>query len=127
MSTDNKTHYLTFFPSAYLRSADLENAPETVAVKIAGLNVEDVTNNDGKIEQLPVLHFTGTEKGLILNRTNADQVAGLHGPNVEDWAGKRIGLFIMRGVKAFGGIHDVIRVRPSVPAEPAPKPTAEAE
>tara|TARA_R110000787_G_scaffold143470_2_gene257092 strand:+ start:533 stop:922 length:390 start_codon:yes stop_codon:yes gene_type:complete len=124
--TNSNTHYLTFFPSAYLRAADLENAPDTVGVVIAGLSVEAVTNNDGKEERLPVLHFNGTEKGLILNRTNADTVAGLHGPNVEAWTGKRIGLFIQRGVKAFGGIHDVIRIRNTVPAAPAHTPEKDA-
>ncbi len=51
------------FPSNYLKAADLNN--RTVKVK----------------------------KGLVLNKTNAVEIAATHGDQMENWTGKEIELF----------------------------------
>jgi len=109
-------NYQKFFPSKYLNSADLDGQGD-VPVTIRELREEEVQNPEGGTEQKPVLRFEGAEKGLILNRTNADTVAELHGPNVEGWTGKRIVLFIEKDVHAFGKRWDVIRIRNRLPAD----------
>ena len=53
------------FPSKNLKADDLQG--QEVSVTISGVEMEDVSG-DG--EQKPVLHFTGKEKGMVLNRTN---------------------------------------------------------
>ena len=40
---------------------------------------------------------------------------------VEDFIAKKIQLFILKNYKAFGNIHDVIRVRPFAPKLTKPK------
>ena len=39
----------------------------------------------------------------------------LRSPYIEDWAGKQIAVYVEKGLKAFGGVHDVLRVRPVAP------------
>ena len=106
------------FPSRYLKAPDLnsENVIGTVS-RFAVETVRDVQS--GKDEEQAVVHFEEIEKGLILNRTNAESIAALHGRETEVWLGKRITLFVQYGVQAFGQTWDVIRVRDSVP--PVPK------
>ena len=77
------------FPSSYVRASDL--GTRRVAVTISHLKMEDV-GGDG--EQKPVLYFKGTEKGLVLNKTNANSVVEIAGTDdYSQWAGVRIALY----------------------------------
>ena len=40
-----------------------------------------------------VLYFQGMKKGMICNRTNADRIAHLYGPDNDDWIGREIVLY----------------------------------
>jgi hypothetical protein len=112
------------FPSKYLKAIDLET--EEAMATLSNFVVEPVRDvQSGKDEDQPVVHFDEFEKGLILNRTNAESIAALHGRDTEAWAGKRITLFVQRGVHAFNQTWDVIRVRNAVP--PAPKELEEED
>ena len=90
------------FPSRYLKAADLDGDEVFTA---ESLNQEEL-GDDTK----PVLYFEEMEKGLVLNRTNANTIASLYGQDTEDWVGKRITLFAtevdFRGQQALA-----IRVR----------------
>jgi hypothetical protein len=102
------------FPSRYLKAADLNT--EEVKATISRLVVEPIRDvQSGKDEDQPVVHFEEFEKGLILNRTNAESIAALHRSDTDAWVGKRITLYVQRGVHAFNQVWDVIRVRNSVP------------
>lgn len=74
------------FPSNYLRAADLKNS--TVKVTMSHVSMEDI-GDDHK----PVLYFSGKTKGLVLNKTNANTIAGMHSPETDNWAGKMIAIF----------------------------------
>ncbi len=41
----------------------------------------------------PVLFFNGVEKGLVLNRTNAQMIAGFFGTETTSWNGKQVELY----------------------------------
>ena len=107
-------NYQKFFPSKYINAVDLDGQDD-VLVTIRALSEEEVQNSDGGTEKKPVLRFENTAKGLILNRTNAETIAGLYGANIEHWAGKQILLFVERDVHAFGKKWDVIRIRGRIP------------
>jgi hypothetical protein len=95
------------FPSRYLKAADLSGpTPLTIEAMI----VEDVRTKGGK-EPKPVLYFRErTDKALILNKTNVEVIAALHGGETDDWAGKVIVLVKARA--PFGNkIVDAIRVQ----------------
>ena len=92
-----------FYPSKWLKAADLGDRDVTVVIK--GLREEEV-GDDLK----PVLFFEGTDKGLVLNKTNFETIAHLHGKNSDGWGGARIELFATP-VTFQGKTTDAIRVR----------------
>lgn len=66
-------------------------------------------------EQKWVVSFRGKKRRLILNPPVARQIAALHGDEMLGWPGKRVTLYVERGLRAFGRQWDVIRVRPTIP------------
>lgn len=100
------------FPSKYLKASDVAEADLVVTIK--GIDQETMKNQEGKEEKKPVLFFKEVQKGIVLNQTNAKQIAKLHGPDVDQWTGKKIALFSME-VDAFGETKDAIRIRSKVP------------
>jgi hypothetical protein len=108
----------TAFPSKYLKGAEMEG--DTVYT-IDSVTIENVGSSD-KPEAKPVVMFRETEKGLVLNKTNANTIAGLYGPDTDGWAGKPITLFATE-VDFQGQQTLAIRVRmkrpqPSTPSHP---------
>ena len=74
------------FPSKYLKAADLQDRQ----VKVLMSRVETETIGD---DDRPVLYFQGKEKGLVLNKTNANSISAVYGDDTEDWRGGEIVLF----------------------------------
>ena len=105
------------YPSKYVKAADLEGR----TVTIDKLVIEDMQNHNGDKERKPVLYFRKATKGLVLNATNARTIAALYGDESNDWPGKRISIYPTR-VKAFGAVHDTVRVKEEIPAQPKPQP-----
>lgn len=103
------------FPSKYVKAYDLDGRDITVTIKRVAL---EEMGKPPDVERKPVIYFEGAQKGLIMNKTIAVAIAHLHGPEMDAWTGKRIALYPTR-VKAFGAIHDVVRVRDYVPQPPA--------
>ena len=92
------------YKSSYLRAADVEE-PLTVTVKSASLE-EIGEDKDEKI----VVMFKELDRGLILNRTNADYISMIcQSEDTEDWPGTRLGLFV-QPVSFKGKLVDSIRV-----------------
>ncbi len=75
------------FPSKYLQAADVEGQAYTLTVD--RLMQEDVA--DG--EQKWIIYFREAQKGLVLNRTNANTLEWLYGSDTDSWLGKQIVLF----------------------------------
>jgi hypothetical protein len=74
------------FPSDYLKAADLDG--RNVKVSMSHVEMKDI-GGDHK----PILFFIGKEKGLVLNKTNANNIALAYGDDTDDWNGKEIVLF----------------------------------
>ena len=89
------THFRELFSQAkeekYLAAWMLKD--KDVTVEIESIGVEEVTGDGGRKEMLPVLHFKGADKGMVLNRTNAKMIGKLHGKETEKWVGKKITLY----------------------------------
>lgn len=105
------------FPSNYLKAADLQN--REVPVTISRVVMEDIGQSDHK----PVLYFEGKDKGIVLNKTNATNIALAYGDETDLWAGKQIVLFTA-WVDFQGRSVEAIRVRPGnvqpTPTQPMP-------
>jgi hypothetical protein len=74
------------FPSTYLKAADLNG--RTAKVVMESIRMEDIGS-----EQKPILYFQGKEKGLVLNKTNANNIAYAYGEETDTWAGRPLELF----------------------------------
>lgn len=116
------------FPSRYLRADDIDGDTPVI---IKELVFDKMKDEDGKEEEKPVLLFKGVEKGLVLNKTNAQRIEEQHGSETDDWMGKRISL-TTESVTAFGKTQWAIRVKPERPAtgkgiKPVVQPETESE
>lgn len=74
------------FPSKYLKASDLQG--RQVTVKMDRAEYETI-GDDRKL----ILYFQGKEKGMVLNKTNANNIGFIYGPNTDDWHGAEITLF----------------------------------
>lgn len=94
-----------------LKAADLRGRAHLL--KIA--ETELVKFNDGaKI----VLHFHGKEKGLVLNKTNAEMISAKFGEDWTNWDGCEIEVYPDK-TQFNGELVDCIRVRIPVPVASA--------
>jgi hypothetical protein len=84
---------------------------------MSGVKVEEVGD-----DKKPVLYFSGTDKGLVLNVTNANSIKELYGPETNDWRGRAITLYVAK-VEYQGKRMDGIRVDPPDTAQ-GPRPVA---
>lgn len=74
------------FPSEFLKAADLNG--RNVKVVMDRVEMRDI-GGDHK----PILFFQGKEKGMVLNKTNANNITSMFGDDTDDWNGKEIVLF----------------------------------
>jgi len=94
------------FPSKYLKAADL---PEGGVVVTMGQVIREEIE-PGK--PMYVLHFQGKDRGLVLNKTNANMIGHIFGGQTEGWKGHQITL-VKEPVSFQGKIVDAIRVKPA--------------
>jgi len=97
------------FPSNYLRAADLDG--DTI------VTIQRITQEDFNGEQKPILLLQDS-KGLVLNKTNSNTIAQLHGDEIDGWSDKRITLFPTT-VPFRGDLVPAIRVKNEVPSNSA--------
>lgn len=98
------------FPSDYLKAADLDGKPGLFTM--SHVEMKDI-GGDHK----PCLYFKEVERGLILNKTNANNIAAAYGDDTDAWRDQKIVLFEAM-VDFQGKTVPAIRVR-------MPKPQAQ--
>ena len=101
------------FPRKYINAADLGGRDLTLTIRF--IQMEDLSSGETK----PVMYFNGTEKGMVLNRTNANTISGLHGLEMDHWSGKQVTIFATQ-VDFRGDQVPAIRVRMNSASSPAP-------
>jgi hypothetical protein len=112
------------FPSEYLKAADLQG--RNISVTISHVEMRDV-GDDNK----PVLFFQGKDKGVVLNKTNANNIAIAYGDDTEEWVGKEVVLyeamvdFQGRSVAAIRIRPPAIKDRPRVASKAAGSPKSQ--
>lgn len=107
-------HIDSAFPSKYLKASDLQG--HNVTVKMGRVEQEKI-GDDMKL----ILYFQGKEKGVVLNKTNANNVAAIYGGETEDWYGKEITL-VEAMVDFQGKSVPAIRMRAPPRNTPARQP-----
>jgi len=100
------------FPSKYLKAADLDGKNHSAVIR--DVVMEEMSQDDG---EKPVLYFENSERGLVLNKTNANSVKEIHGPDTDDWRGKSVTLYTVK-VQYGAKMVDGIRIQPVDPKDP---------
>lgn len=89
--------------SDYVKAADLQG--RTATVTIASVSIEEI----GK-DRKPVVYFRGKEKGMVLNKTNANTISALYGDETDNWVNQPVTLYVA-WVDFQGKSVEAIRVR----------------
>lgn len=111
-------NYRTAFGS-FLKFDDLQG--KAARLTIEEVRTEEINGDHGKEKKL-VARFVGKDKGLVLNRTNADSIAEIAGSeDTDDWHGVQVVLYPDK-TKFGGKTVDCIRVRAPQAAKPKPAP-----
>jgi hypothetical protein len=113
------------FPSKYIKAADIPSG-KFVKLRIDRAESENV-GGDQNPEDKPVLYFIGKDKGMVLNRTNANTIIDVYGDDTDTWHGRYVEVYQTQ-VAFQGKMVDSLRIRVDkawgrempVPA-PAPK------
>jgi hypothetical protein len=126
--------YRKAFPSEFLKTSDLQGENGnygTVVLTINAADVEDVGQNG---ERKLVLHFAESGQKLVLNRTNADELALMYGNDTDSWIGQPVLLWVDPHVRFGNKITPGLRVAnpgapqgshaPQQPQAPAAQPSA---
>ena len=105
------------FPSNYLKASDLGDSQPVVTIDRG--EIEGIGRNK---EMKPVLYFRGKEKGVVLNKTNANKIAQLLGSrDTDSWRGAQIRLYATE--TEFGGeTVECIRVKGAGNGQPVQAP-----
>lgn len=107
-----KTHYRKLQNTNYLGSWDLadENGNfKNRILTIKEVKKEMVHDGRGGQEDCVTVYFHES-KPMIMNSTNLKNIdKSFSTPIIEDWIGKKIEISVQK-VKAFGEIHDALRV-----------------
>ena len=115
-------------PSNTLKAADFEGGEWELT--IAGYEVREFDQTDQKTgetykQRKPVFSFHETEKTLVCNKTNRNEIATVYGDEMDDWIGKKIIAFgkkVEFGNKMVDGIRvRVERPKKSPPGKPQPR------
>jgi hypothetical protein len=97
------------FPSAYLKSSDLGG--REIRVTMARVDREEI-GSDKKL----VLYFKGKDKGMVLNKTNANTIGDAYGDDTSDWFDQPLILFSIR-TEYQGKPVDGLRCRVPTPKD----------
>lgn len=111
------THVEQLADRDYLGGYSLYGIPHLDAT-IKEVKREEVPDQNGKKSPCVVAYFEGNIKPMILNSTNRKKITALLAtPEIEKWTGTKIRI-VTEKVKAFGSIHDALRVANELPSLP---------
>lgn len=79
------------YQSPWLSAVDLRG--QRVTVTIAGVDVRTFKQRDGTAPPKVVVRFHGKEKQLVLNQTQARELAALFGDEIDAWPGHAIAMW----------------------------------
>lgn len=111
----NYVHYQEYFKT-FLGGWSFENGDKTLTIKRIGEEEMYDAETGGKKKGL-VMYFDELDLPMVLNVTNCEAIADVTGTDkIAEWVGHKIIVGTSR-IKAFGKMHDAIRVRNEKPDE----------
>lgn len=107
------------FPSKYLKATDFKDDDgdfQEFRWTIAGVEFEEIKGDDGETKEMPIIYFKKQDKGIVLNKTNAERLATVYGEETDDWTGYPVIAYVEQ-VTFQGRKVDGIRLRVPPKAE----------
>lgn len=112
---NTKTPYEVYYKT-FLGGWSFQGGDKTLTIKSIGKQEMYDMETGGQKTGITLM-FEEEELPMVMNITNASTIAEVLGTNiVEDWIGRKIIVGTSR-IKAFGKMHDAIRVRNQKPDE----------
>lgn len=110
------------FPSKYLKASDFDETGSVLTIE----RIKEESIGAGKdADEKWVLYFEENDKGLVLNKTNTNIIAGMYGDDTDDWIGKLVTLYATE--TSFQGEQvECIRIKKKPPKPSARKPAPAA-
>lgn len=97
-------------PGRYLKGAEIKAAGKPIPLTISRIEPRhEMKGKNGESESKPCLFFEETDKGCVLNKTNAAAIAGVLGRDPRKWIKKRVILRYETG-RYFGELRTPIRI-----------------
>jgi len=93
----------TVFPTKYVKAQDV-NGQVLVTIRSA---VMEQLGDEYKL----VVYFEGHDKGMVLNKTNANNLSNLYGPESDGWIGKSM-MLVSTFVDFQGQSTPALRLHP---------------
>lgn len=82
--------YRTMFKGEHISAAEFAGKTPTLTIEqVALVQMEDEKKGT---KEKGVIHFRETKRGWVMNRTNAECLAAMFGPETDRWTGKRVKL-----------------------------------
>jgi len=81
--------YRQMFKGEYVAAVEFQGKQPILTVKSLALVTME---NEKGVRERGVIHFQETDRGWVLNRTNAEALAAMFGRETEAWVGKRVKL-----------------------------------
>ena len=97
-----REHWKEVMEYQYLGAYSISDGERDLIFTIKSAAKEAVKNEDGKEDSCLVLYFDESEKGMVVNATNAKRIEAIYKTGiVSEWIGKRIQLYVEQ-VKEWG-------------------------
>lgn len=101
-------HIGNAFPSTYLKASDLQG--RSISIVMHSVTMEEIGGDVKPILFFQDQHGQRKDRGLVLNKTNANIISEMYGWETDEWSGKPIVIYPAR-VEFQGKIVDAIRVK----------------
>lgn len=125
MTSERKklTHYKTLIEREFLNQADLADGfggfrEATVEISAVPVIYKPRQRKQNEKANRFVIRFVGKRKAWLSGPATQQVIAGMYGPYLEEWVGKRITLYVDPNVKFGKDKTGGVRVRPIIPRGP---------
>ena len=117
------THYKTLLEREFLNQADLADGfggfrEATVEIEAVPVLYRPRQRKKNEKNNRFVIRFVGKRKAWLSGPATQQVIAGMYGPYLENWVGKKITLYVDPTVKFGKDTTGGVRVRPTIPGGP---------
>lgn len=103
--------YDALFPGRFIKAGEMGDKPATLT--IATVYLDHLEGEDGREKPQAVVSFSETKREWALNKTNAQCLVAMWGPQSDDWLGKRVTLVAERDPSGLSDSGVCLRVKGS--------------